>query len=169
MSDLFFKRPVLNSPYDYPLRHWELDDDGQPTQRIVEARRSAKFVTPIPKPKKRKGKVEQMALRFEEGLGLSTEDQQYDLTSIINSVRGQVDEWRSIPDSGRWNVTPETARLLKHWRLHPFSGIRPFFCQIEAVETLVWLTEVAPCSRAGGKTLRPWRPRGRCFSESCPS
>lgn len=144
MSDLFFERPVLNSPYDYPLRHWELDDDGQPTQRIVEARRSAKFVTPIPKPKKHKGKGEQMALRFEEGFGLSTEGQQYDLTSIINSVREQVDEWRSIPDSGRWNVTPETARLLKHWRHHPFSGIRPFFCQIEAVETLIWLTEAAP-------------------------
>src|SRR5690606_31517839 len=44
-------------------------------------------------------------------------------------------------------VTPETARLLKHWRHHKFSGIRPFFCQLEAAETAIWLTEVAP--RAG--------------------
>jgi type III restriction enzyme len=43
-----------------------------------------------------------------------------------------------------WNVTPETARLLQHWRTHRFTGIRPFFCQIEAAETLIWLTEVAP-------------------------
>jgi type III restriction enzyme len=43
-----------------------------------------------------------------------------------------------------WRVTPETARLLEHWRTHPFSGIRPFFCQVEAVETAIWLTEVAP-------------------------
>jgi type III restriction enzyme len=49
-----------------------------------------------------------------------------------------------IPDSRNWNVTPETARLLNHWRNHRFGGIRPFFCQIEAVETLIWLTEVAP-------------------------
>ncbi len=41
-------------------------------------------------------------------------------------------------------MTPETARLLKHWRHHPFSDIRPFFCQLEAVETVIWLTEVAP-------------------------
>lgn len=41
-------------------------------------------------------------------------------------------------------MTPETARLLQHWRHHPFQGVRPFFCQIEAVETAIWLTEVAP-------------------------
>ncbi len=42
-----------------------------------------------------------------------------------------------------WGVTPATARLLSHWRTHEFQGIRPFFCQIEAVETIIWLTEVA--------------------------
>ena len=41
-------------------------------------------------------------------------------------------------------MTPETARLLKHWHHHPFADIRPFFCQVEAVETVIWLTEVAP-------------------------
>ena len=40
-------------------------------------------------------------------------------------------------------VTPETARLLRHWRQHQFSGIRPFFCQVEAAEAVIWLTEVA--------------------------
>jgi hypothetical protein len=28
----FFDHPILNSPYGYPERHWELDDQGQPTQ-----------------------------------------------------------------------------------------------------------------------------------------
>jgi superfamily I DNA/RNA helicase len=37
----FFERPILNSPYGYPGRHWELDPDGQPTNRIVEARRGS--------------------------------------------------------------------------------------------------------------------------------
>lgn len=41
-------------------------------------------------------------------------------------------------------VTPETARLLQHWRQHAFGAYRPFFCQVEAIETLIWLTEVAP-------------------------
>ena len=146
MSDLFFERPVLNSPYEHPKRHWELDADGQPTQKIVETRRPADFITPIPKPRRRRGRSEQQAaLVFdEEARKLGTEDQQYDLKAIINGVRRQVDQWRVLPDSSQWGVTPETARLLRHWRDHHFSSIRPFFCQREAVETVIWLTEVAP-------------------------
>jgi type III restriction enzyme len=55
-----------------------------------------------------------------------------------------VDSWRALPDARDWLVTPETERLLKHWRGHPFSYIRPFFCQVEATEVAIWLTEVAP-------------------------
>jgi len=145
-SDLFFTRPILNSPYENPTRHWELDDEGQPTQRIVDRRRSAEFITPIPKPRRRRGQAVQQRLVLDEGKGLSTEEQQYDPTSTINAVRRHVDEWRQIPDPAKWRVTPETARLLQHWRKHRFGSIRPFFCQIEAAETVIWLTEVAPRS-----------------------
>ncbi|WP_430231876.1 hypothetical protein [Nitrosomonas communis] len=54
MSNSFFDQPILNSPYDSPGRHWELDASGQPTQHIVKNRRPAEFITPIPKPKKQK-------------------------------------------------------------------------------------------------------------------
>src|SRR3990170_6964588 len=144
MDDRFFTRPILNSPYEYPARHWELDSDGQPTQQIIERRRIAEFITPIPKPKKYKGSSKQMAMVFDEGKGLSTSGQQYDPTGNINLIRSLVDQWRLIPNPNDWKVTPETARLLHHWRHYPFSGIQPFFCQIEAVETVIWLTEVAP-------------------------
>src|SRR5580700_10798509 len=140
----FFDHPILNSPYACPERHWELDDQGQPTQNVIGHRRAAEFITPIPKPKKRMGSGQQAPLVFDEGLGLSTAQQQYDHTAIINAVRNQVDKWRQVPSPGDWRVTPETARLLQHWRHHNFSGIRPFFCQVEAVETAIWLTEVAP-------------------------
>lgn len=144
MEDRFFSDPILNSPYEYPGEHWELDASGQPTQEIAAGRRRASFITPIPKPKKRRGPDGQAAFVFDEGIGLSTERQQYDPTSIINQVRTHVDEWRLRPNTGDWHVTPETARLLQHWRHHDFSGVRPFFCQVEAIETLIWLTEVAP-------------------------
>ncbi len=145
LSDPFFEQPVLNSPYAYPSRHWELDETGQPTRKIIERRRPAQFITPIPKPRKRKGtSAEQAALVFGDGKDLSTEKQQYEHTAIINSVRQQVDRWRSLSNPSQWQVTPETARLLRHWRSHRFSGIRPFFCQVEAAETVIWLTEVAP-------------------------
>ena len=144
MNNLFFEKPILNSPYEYPVRHWELDIDGQPTQKIIERRRRAEFITPIPNPKKRKSSSEQEIFVFDEGKGLSTKEQQYDLTAMINDVRDEVDKWRTLKNMSDWRVTPETARLLQHWRHHNFSGIRPFFCQVEAVETAIWLTEVAP-------------------------
>ena len=151
MDNPFFERPILNSPYAYPSRHWELDETGQPTQKIIETRRRAEFITPIPKPRKRKGAAEQASLVFDEGKGLSTEEQAYDHTAIINGVRQQVDRWRRLPNPSQWQVTPETARLLQHWRHHKFSEIRPFFCQVEAVETAIWLTEVAPHAGNAGK------------------
>ncbi|MHC5057784.1 MAG: BPTD_3080 family restriction endonuclease, partial [Planctomycetota bacterium] len=145
MDNQFFEHPILNSPYESPSRHWELDESGQPTQRIVESRRGVSIITPIPKPRKRKGTAEkQQILVYDEGKGLSTQDQQYDPTPVINAVRQAVDEWRTRPNPDSWSVTPETARLLKHWRHHQYSGFRPFFCQVEAVETVIWLTEVAP-------------------------
>jgi len=149
----FFEKPVLNGPYDQPARHWELDPSGQPTQRILPARRRAEFITPIPKPRKRKGQGEQGTLALRQDDGLSTAAQQYDPTSIINDLRGQVDAWRNLPNPNDWLVTPETARLLQHWRHYRFNGVRPFFCQVEAVETVVWLTEVAPKRGKGGKAF----------------
>lgn len=153
MDNRFFTEPIRNSPYEYPREHWELDILGQPTQRIMEGRRRAEFITPIPKPKKRRSAENQRPLVFDEGKGLSTEKQQYDPTSIINELRYQVDQWRNLPNQNDWQVTPETARLLRHWRHHNFSGVRPFFCQIEAVETAIWLTEVAPNVGNRGKAF----------------
>ena len=152
MDNHFFERPILNSPYDYPAQYWELDEHGQPTQRIIESRRRAEFITPIPKPRKRTAKASQAELVFDEGKGLSTEKQQYDPTSaVINELRFHVDQWRNFSNPNDWKVTPDTQRLLQHWRHHKFSDVRPFFCQIEAVETAVWLTEVAPQLGKSGK------------------
>ncbi len=150
MGNQFFEHPILNSPYDYPLQHWELDDQGQPTQQIIAQRRKAEFITPIPKPKKRK-KQQAVPLSLFASHEHTKEGQQYDPTPIINKLRQTVDEWRELPDSNDWKVTPETARLLKHWRHHKFSGLRPFFCQIEAAEVAIWLTEVAPQSGKKGR------------------
>ena len=150
----FFENPILNSPYTYPERHWELDGDGQPTQKIVESRRRAEFISPVPKPRKRGRSAKQESLLFDEGKGLSSREQQYERhAEIINGVRRAVDDWRQLPDPSHWRVTPETARLLQHWRHHQFNDLRPFFCQIEAVETVIWLTEVAPKERRTGRPI----------------
>ena len=158
MNPKFFEQPVLNSPYEAPGRHWKLDESGQPTHEVVARRRSADFVTPVPKPR-RVGRgapssgSEQAMMVLDEGRGLSTDKQQY-LKDVIAQVREHVTRWRAVPDPGRWGVTPETARILRHWRSHRFSGVRPFFCQLEAAETVVWLTEVARRSKAGRGLLQ---------------
>src|SRR5205807_8897229 len=127
--------PILNSPYDYPTRYWELDDQGQPTQRIIEDRRRAEFITPIPKPRKRKGLADQQQIVFDEGKGLSTQKQQYDITAIINRVRQEVDQWRSLPTPAQ--VTPETARLLQHWRHHKFNRSEEHTSELQSPCNLV--------------------------------
>ena len=159
MSLTFFEHPILNSPYAYPGRHWELDADGQPTNALIGSRRRSDLITPVPKAKKRKAVNAQTRAQVELDLGaddegLSTAEQKYDPTPIINELRGYVDTWRALPNPQQWQVTPETARLLQHWRHHSFQGVRPFFCQIEAVETAIWLTEVAPKLGASGRKFR---------------
>jgi type III restriction enzyme len=144
MDQHFFDSPILNSPYAVPNRHWELDEAGQPTDRILPDRRRSALVSPIPKPRKLKGKVAQAELYS------ASDEQEYNPTEIINGIRSSVASWRELPES-QWNVTPATARLLRHWRTHEFANQRPFFCQVEAAETVIWLTEVAPRTSAQGR------------------
>ena len=148
--DEFFLKPILNSPYEYPGRHWELDETGQPTNRILDQRRSVSLITPIPAARKQRA---QRQLVFDKAAEkLETDGQQYDPTPVINDLRRIVDAWRELP-ANQWQVTPETARLLHHWRHHATTGIRPFFCQVEAVETAIWLIEAAPRSATGRRFL----------------
>ncbi len=77
MSEDYFKHPILSSPYEFPARHWQLDKDGQPTQKVEEFRRIADFITPIPKAKKQKGEAKQTEITLDEGKGLSATHQEY--------------------------------------------------------------------------------------------
>ena len=144
MTPNFFERPILNSPYETPRLHHALDADGQPTDAPpVQGRRRSELITPVPKPRKKKNKSEQGKLALGDKEGLSTAEQEYNPTPIINEIRSHVASWRDLPNAADWGVTPATARLLAHWRSPNFESVRPFFCQVEAVETIIWLTEVA--------------------------
>jgi type III restriction enzyme len=154
MAGTFFERPIINSPYDYPNQHWELDEHGQPTNRLIETRRRSDLVTPVPQSKKRRQNRVQIDMVLDAGSGLSTSEQEYNPTPIINEIRSHVETWRNLKNPDQWQVTPETARLLQHWRHYKFQGVRPFFCQVEAIETIIWLTEVAP--KMGARGAKFW-------------
>lgn len=144
MSQSFFDHPILNSPYVKPTRYHALDAEGQPLELPpINGRRPCDFITPVPKPKRRSAKAEQTAMIFGDESGLSDAEQEYNPKPIINEIRQHVDTWRALPSDRDWAVTPATAKLLHHWRRTEVEGLRPFFCQVEAVETVIWLTEVA--------------------------
>lgn len=151
-SNPFYDHPILNSPYKCPTRHWELTREGVPTQNIKDSRRPADFITPIPKPRRQRV-VQGTLLTDKTAESISTKKQEYH-KDTINRIRHHVAVWRSKPEL-EWHVTPVTSKLLCHWRSHKFSHIRPFFCQVEAVETAIWLSEVAP-HYAEGKKIIEW-------------
>lgn len=150
-GDEFFESPILNSPYEEPGRYWELDEGGRPTGRILDGRRQAAYITPIARAKRDAGTASAQG-ELDLGIKAGNDDQRYDQYALINEVRYEVSKWRSLPEAN-WGVTPETARLLKHWRSYKFQNQRPFFCQIEAAEIYIWLTEVAPKTKVGERIL----------------
>jgi type III restriction enzyme len=141
------ENPILNRPFSKPDRHWALSDDGMPTGEITEGRRRSEYIVAVATSKRKKGGQEELILDDR-----SAERRANDR---INSIRAEIDQWRNAPEAS-WGVTYETARLLKHWRATDRE--RPlFFCQSEAAETLIWLTEVAPRSPVHAKHLEFFR------------
>jgi type III restriction enzyme len=130
MSPIVIANPILNSPFEEPTRHFRFTDDGI-TDEIVDERRLAGYFVPVPQPKK-KGK--QLALDTEWTLDRFKEAQ------FINRVRARVKVWRQ---QGWPGTTNTTAALLRHWSSSGRER-RLFFCHLEAVETAIYLTEIAP-------------------------
>lgn len=151
----FFEQPILNTPYLVPQKHWELDADGRPTDTVILKRRRSDLISAMPKPKSVKG-GQQSELELSE-VGLEGQDMAYNVTEFVNEMRSQVDAWRQLPNPNDWQVSPITQRLLQHWRAiqkDETQVIRPFFCQLEAVETAIWMTEVAPKMGERGRRIR---------------
>jgi len=129
MSNPFFDHPILNSPYEAPSRHWELDDQGQPTHGSLTVGGVRNSLRRFRNRENGKARLIRREWSSTKEKAFRTAQQEYDPTSIINEVRQRLEVWRTLPNPFDWKVTPETARLLQHWRSHKFSSIRPFFCQ----------------------------------------
>jgi type III restriction enzyme len=127
----FVDNPIINSPFDEPKRQYQLDEEGQPTGIILDGRRESIQVVPVPAARR---KVKQGELLLDDGATSVKQNQ------LVNEIRVRVGLWRA---GGRKGTTPETQRLFDHWSRADRSR-RLFFCQMEALETLVYLTEVEP-------------------------
>jgi len=130
MKQVVIENPIINSPYKAPTRHFRFTDDGI-TNEVVEGRRISSYFVPIAKPKK-KGAA-QLEIYSEW-----TQDR-IEENKFVNDIRRRVGNWRS---GGYAGVTPTTARLLAYWT-DPGRDKKLFFCQIEALETIIYITEIA--------------------------
>ena len=130
MPNTVIENPVINSPFLEPVRHFRFDDDGI-TDDIDDGRRASSYFIPIAQPRK-KG---QKQLEFDTQW---TRDR-IEENKLVNQIRSRVKLWR---EGGYMGVTPTTARLLAYWT-NPEREKKLFFCQIEALETAIYVTEVA--------------------------
>lgn len=123
------ENPIINSPFAEPRRHFKFSDEGI-TKQIIEERRISTYFVPIPQPRK-KGKQ----------LSFETEwtENRLEENKLVNRIRQSVGKWRQ---GGYIGVTATTARLLQYWT-NPEREKKLFFCQIEALETAIYITEVA--------------------------
>jgi type III restriction enzyme len=128
MSKTTIDRLIINSPYEEPQRHWRYDRETRLFD-LVEGRRPAGYV------------VASGDSRAFDDPGIFVE------IPLVNQIRPRVKAWR---EAGYPGVSSITKRLLEHWHNpEEFETRRFFFCQLEAVETLIWLTEASPAERVG--------------------
>ncbi len=128
------ENPILNSPYREPTRHFRFDANNQITSVIDEGRRGSSYFLPIATPKKKSA----------PGLFDALEEKKEE-SGHVNRIRQLVRNWRGL---GWPDITPVTRSLLDHW--HAEERLRAlFFCQLEALETLIYITEVARQTKYG--------------------
>lgn len=119
---------IINSPYEEPAEHWNYDRETRTFSR-VQGRREAGYVIASP----------QSRAFDDPGIFVKID--------LPNIIRKRVNDWR---ENGYSGVTGITKRLLEHWRdPEERKDRRFFFCQLEAIETLIWLTEAPDADKVG--------------------
>lgn len=119
---------IINSPYEEPSTYWSYDREVRMFER-KDGRRPAGYVVATPGSK-----------AFDDP-GVFVE------LPLVNQIRPRVEAWR---EAGYAGVSGITKRLLEHWRdPEERRDRRFFFCQLESIETLIWLTEASPAERQG--------------------
>ncbi len=129
MTSTTIDRLIVNSPYEEPQRYWRYDRETRTFELIEGERRPAGYV-----------RASERSRAFDDP-GVFVE------LPLVNRIRPRVKAWREADYPG---VTGITKRLLEHWNdPEQREGRRFFFCQLEAMETLIWLAEAPQAERQG--------------------
>jgi len=130
MRQVVIENPIINSPFHEPTRHFRFSDEGI-TNEEVDGRRTSSYFVPIAKPKKKGAKQLQFDTEW-------TQDR-IEENKLVNDIRRRIALWRK---GGYLGVTPTTARLIAYWT-DSNREKKLFFCQNEALETAIYIAEVA--------------------------
>jgi type III restriction enzyme len=128
----YMENPVINSPYRVPDRYFKSDDRGL-TDEIEHGRRPSNLYIPIPKAKTKQQKLDLNLAEGAFGSELKKENE------FINKIRAKIKAWREDGYSG---ITKTSRDLLAYWKDETRDN-KLFFCQIEALETFIFVNEVA--------------------------
>ena len=119
---------IVNSPYEEPTQHWSYNRELRDFS-LVEGRRPAGYLI-----------ASQGSQAFDDP-GVFIE------IPLVNQIRSRIKKWR---EDGYPGTTSITRRLLEHWtRREEANDRRLFFCQLEATETLIYLTEAPAADKVG--------------------
>jgi len=141
MANATIDKLIINSAFREPECHWKYDMQAQSFEREAGRRPAGYFI------------AGQGTNQYND-LGIFKE------LPLVNAIRPRVKAWK---ENGYPGVTGVTKKLLEHWndkeaRQYPF-----FFCQIDAMETLIWLVE----ARDSEKTGITIPPDGGLFKRIC--
>ncbi len=128
MEQSTIDRLIINKPYEEPRQFWRYSRERRTFSR-EDGRRPAGYL-------------------IASGDSRSFDDPgEFVEIPLVNMIRPRVKKWR---EAGYPGVTAITKRLLEHWSdPEEFESRRFFFCQIEAAETLIWLTEAPDSDKVG--------------------
>ena len=140
--------PILNSPYEQPDQYYEIGPNGPTGEIRVGRRPSESFIPSAITKKGKRGKDDSEQVQFD----FDATGERRERNSLINDVRRDVAKWRRRGEYA--GVTPVSRKLLQHWADAKREN-RVLFCQREAAETAIFLTEVA--GRSHGYS--DWRMR----------
>lgn len=135
--------PIINSPFIEPQCHWQIERGKVPVK--AEGRRRASYFYRVPEHSGRGRRNRAQAEMFESERGEEVE------LEIVNLIRERVKEWREGARSGGIaydGASPVTKELLDIWRSDERMQCL-FFAQIEAAETIIFLTEATDIYRKG--------------------
>lgn len=119
---------IINTPYDVPSKYWHYDRETRTFEKR-DGRRPAGYIVAT------------------EGSRSFDDPGQFVQIQLVERIRPRVDKWR---ESGYSGVTGMTKRLLSHWYDRNGKDEKKFFfCQLEAIETLIWLTEAPEAEGTG--------------------